>query len=251
MGIISLNEKRDSSNPKKTTGKEVSYFASDRFPENLVDPTITGHYHYYGNGTGGFGCFWEDTSGNVSDLTFSSTQTSIWSSNERNSSVQGSNSTAWYDFEVDLSNKPNGRPVFYVRRGSGTDNYKNDWALDDISILFSGDVTVSFDPTANSTRINGEWMKSDIQNSVTSYTGAKNSYSSATLATIPNSNGSTGFVWNYHYGGTGSGGTGPDNSADNNNSLYYLYWEATGSSNDVCSYLTLKDYRNIVTGVVM
>ncbi len=251
MGIISLNEKRNASNPAHTTGREKSFFTSDQFAENLADPKVTGHYHYYGDGSGGFGVFWEDTSGNVSDLTFSSTQSSIWSANERSASVQSSSSSSWYDFEVDLTGKSNGRPVFYVRRGSSNDNYKNDWALDDISILFASDVTTSFDPTLASTRSTGLWMKSDVQDNVTNYTGAKSSYSSATLATIPNESANAGFVWNYRIGATTSNGTGPDNAANNSNYSHYLYWEATGSGDHKCSYLTLKDYYNIVTGVAL
>ena len=253
MGIISIKDKRDSSNPKKTTGKEVSYFASAQFEENLITPKITGHYHYFGIGTGGFGAFWEATNGSVSDLTFSSTQASIWSSTERSASVQTAITSPWYDFEIDLSGKSNGRPVFYVRRGDGTssNNYQNDWALDDIIFTSSGGVSVSFDPSYSSTRSGGHWMKTDVLDDVESYTDAKNSYSSATLATIPNESGSSGFVWNYKTGSTGSSGTGPDNAADNNDSTYYLYWEATGSGNHHCSYLTFKDYRNIVTGMAL
>ena len=253
MGIISLNEKRAAANPAHTTGREKSFFTSDQFAENLADPKVTGHYHYYtlDEGGGGFGVFWEDTSGNVSDLTFSSTQSSIWSANERSAGVQSGMSSSWYDFEIDLTGKPNGRPVFYVRRGSSNDNFQNDWALDDISILFKSDTTVSFDPSLAATRSNGLWMKSDVIDNVTNYTGAKSSYSTATLATIPNSSGEIGFVWNYRRGRTTSGSTGPDNAADNNNNTYYLFWEATGSGNHKCSYLTLKDYYNIVTGAAL
>ena len=253
MGIISIKDKRTSSN-KKTTGKEVSYFSSDQFEESTgVQPKVTGHYHYFGIGTGGFGAFWEATNGTVSNLTFSSTQSSIWSSTERSASVQTAITSPWYDFEIDLTGKPNGRPVFYVRRGDGSssNNYQNDWALDDIILTTSGGVAVSFDPSYLSIRSGGHWMKTDIQEDVESYTDAKNTYSSATLATIPNQSGSTGFVWNYKQGSTGSSGTGPDNAADNNDSTYYLYWEATGSGNHKCSYLTLKDYRNMVTGAAL
>ena len=252
MGIISIKDKRTSSNYTKTTGKEVSYFSSDQFAEaEGVQPKITGHYHYFGIGTGGFGAFWEATNGSVSDLTFSSTQASIWSSTERSASVQTAITSPWYDFEIDLSGKSNGRPVFYVRRGDGSNNYQNDWALDDIIFTSSGGVSVSFDPSYSSTRSGGHWMKTDVLDDVESYTDAKNSYSSATLATIPNESGSSGFVWNYKTGSTGSSGTGPDNAADNNDSTYYLYWEATGSGNHHCSYLTFKDYRNIVTGMAL
>jgi len=253
VGIISIKDKRTSSN-KKTTGKEVSYFSSDQFAESEgVQPKITGHYHYFGNGTGGFGAFWEASNGSVSNLTFSSIQSSIWSSNERSASVQTAITSPWYDFEIDLSGKSSGRPVFYVRRGDGSssNNFQNDWALDDIIITFTSGTAVSFDPSYSSTRSGGHWMKTDILDNVTSYTGAKNSYSSATLATIPNQSGSTGFVWNYKTGSTGSNGTGPDNAADNNDNTYYLYWEATGSNNHKCSYLTLKDYRNISTGMAL
>ncbi len=254
MGIISIKDKRTSSNNTKTTGKEVSYFSSHKFAEaDGVQPKITGHYHYFGIGTGGFGAFWEETDGSVSSLTFSSTQTSIWSSTERSASVQTAITTYWYDFEIDLSGKSNGRPVFYVRRGDGTssNNYQNDWALDDIIITTSGGVAVSFDPSYLSIRSGGHWMKTDVLDDIESYTDAMDNYSSATLSTIPNESGSSNFVWNYKTGSTGSSGTGPDNAADNNDTTYYLYWEATGSGNHKCSYLTLKDYRNMVTGAAL
>ena len=85
MGIISLNEKKTSSYPTHTTGREKSFHATDQFKELLGEPKITGHYHYYKNGTtsGAFGVFWEDTSGNISNLNFQSTSSPTFSANER------------------------------------------------------------------------------------------------------------------------------------------------------------------------
>jgi len=64
VGIISINEKRTSSLPHNTTGKEVSYRAGEKFPENLQDPTLTfrlGMYAAVNSNMGGFGCFWQET----------------------------------------------------------------------------------------------------------------------------------------------------------------------------------------------
>ena len=40
MGIISLNEKRSSTNPTHTTGKEKSFFTTDNYGEILGDAKI-------------------------------------------------------------------------------------------------------------------------------------------------------------------------------------------------------------------
>tara|TARA_R100001082_G_C4337432_1_gene148491 strand:- start:85 stop:840 length:756 start_codon:yes stop_codon:yes gene_type:complete len=248
MGIISINEKRTSALPTHTTGREVSYFTSDKFPTILATPMITGHYHHYGSGNGGFGVFWEDTSGNLTDLTFSSTEGATWSATERNATVQTSNGASWIDFEVDLTDKPSGRPVFYVRRGSGSNLYQIDWALDDIEIKFKNDSTVSFDPSLYATRSNEEWYRSGYTSNTTGYNDAKDDYDNTGLAALNNSSTNDQFKWNYRYEGTPSGSTGPDNAADNSNSTYYLYWEGSGSGDHKASYLTLKDYRDIYSG---
>lgn len=248
MGIISLTEKRTAAKPTHTTGREKSFHAADRFEELIGEPRITGHYHYYKNGstTGAFGVFWEDTSGNISDLTFESTSSPTFSANERASQTHSSNSAAWSDFEIDLTGKPNGRPVFYVRMG----NFRNDLALDDMLFVSGNESNQGFNPSVASTRTNGLWLTSTHSTGVTSYAGAKSDYSSGvSLSAIPNTTSTqVNLRYNYKTGGTVSSGTGPDNAANNNNYTIYLYFEATGASNGVCTYLTWNTYYNLYTG---
>ena len=248
MGIISLNEKRTSSYPTHTTGREKSFHATDRFEEVLGEPKLTGHYHYYKNAvtSGAFGVFWEDTSGNTSNLNFQSTQSPTFSANERVTQTHSSNSAAWSDFEIDFSGKPNGRPVFYVRAGT----FRNDFALDDMLFTSGNESTFSFNPSVITTRTNGLWETSGLSTGVTSYAGAQSDYSSGvSLSAIPNNTSSPiNQKYNYKTGGTVSSGTGPDNAANNSNYTIYLYFEATGSNNGNCTYLTWNAYRNVYTG---
>ena len=251
MGIISLNEKRTAANPKLTTGKEVSYFAADRFELPLTTPKITGHYYWRAGlaNNGAFGVFWEDSSGNVSDLTFESTSTPTFSENERGSQTHSGYTSPWSDFEIDLTGKPNGRPVFYVRRGTGSYKFVMDVCFDDIVFTSQDTTTINLDPSSNTVRNAGFWMKSTYNAEATSYTQAKTNYGDVTLSTIANSHLHTGLVFNFHQGDTPSNYTGPDNAADNNSSTYYLYYESTSDGyNNAIGYLTWREYRNIITG---
>ena len=61
MAIISLNDKyvNDWDSKHKTTGREVLYRTSAKLTATTYTPKITGHYHYFTDGsTGGFGAFW-------------------------------------------------------------------------------------------------------------------------------------------------------------------------------------------------
>jgi len=252
MGIISLNEKRTSTNPTHTTGKEKSFFTSDKYPELLGDAKITGKYHYDGAGRCGFGVFWESTTGAISNLTFSSTSSPVTSWTERTSPTHANDYTAWSSFEIDLADKPSGRPVFYVRLTSDSGSsytFQSDWCLDDVELETVDGSTISFDPSSSSVRSAFTWRTTDDSNSSAySYSGAQGAYDSSDLAIISNTNGSNNGKWNYHFGSTGSGGTGPDNAADNSGSTYYLYFESSGSNNNSCTFTTWKDYRNLITG---
>ena len=250
MGIISLNEKRTAEKPKLTTGKEVSYFAADQFEFPLATPKITGHYYWRAGlqNNGAFGVFWEDSSGNISDLTFESTSSPTFNSNERTTATHSSYTSAWSDFEVDLTGKSNGRPVFYVRRGT-TYEYVLDVCFDDFAFTSQNATTIDLDPSVESIRNAGYWMKSSKDETATTYTEAKTNYNDVTLSTIPNSHSHTELVFNFHQADTPSNYTGPDNAADNNNSTYYLYYEATSNGyNNAVGYLTWKAYRNVITG---
>ena len=62
---------------------------------------ISGKLHYYANGTGGFGAFWErESNGSLYDLEIN--PTGITAFNERTSGIQTSSSSAWTSFEIDL-----------------------------------------------------------------------------------------------------------------------------------------------------
>ena len=96
MGLISLNDKRQATGKIfNTTGKEKSYHAADQFTEYVTTPQIEGKYHWYDSletNMGGFGAFWEDTDGNLSDLTFVSNSPSF-SVNERTGSTHAAHAT--------------------------------------------------------------------------------------------------------------------------------------------------------------
>ena len=255
MGIISLNEKRSSANPTHTTGKEKSFFTTDNYGEILGDAKITGKYHYDGSGRCGAGVFWESTTGATSNLIFKSLGSPSGSWTERTSATHASETSTWSSFEIDLADKPAGRPVFYVRLTTSFSSlytFQCDWSFDDIELETVTGTTVSLDPSTSSIRSGGTWKSTDDGNtgSIYSYSQAQSGYDSSDLFTIPNNNGTASGRWNYHIGSTGSGGTGPDNAADNSGSTYYIYFESSSSSNNSCTYLTWADYRNLITGQV-
>tara|TARA_B100000131_G_scaffold319862_1_gene366609 strand:- start:338 stop:1114 length:777 start_codon:yes stop_codon:yes gene_type:complete len=255
MGIISLNDKyvNDADSEYKTTGKEVRYRTSAKLTATTYTPKITGHYHYFTDGsTGGFGAFWESTTGELIDLIFKSTETVTFESTERTSTVQTASGDAWNDFEIDLTGKPNGRLVFYVRRNA----IRHDFALDDIVFQPSFGSSVSFDPSVQATRDNDLWFRTASDNTgLSSRTAAKNLYldDNGTPLVFTDAMGSNSdndtLRWNYKTGSTGTSNTGPDNAADNNNSTFYMYYEASGSdSSNRGGFCRWQHFYNIETG---
>lgn len=259
MAIISLNDKyaNDADSDYKITGREVRYRTSSKFVSTPYTPKITGHYHYYTNGTvGGFGAFWESTSGELIDLTFKSTETVIFQSSERTSTVQTASSDAWNDFEIDLTGKPNGRLVFYVRRNAPY----HDLALDDIVFQPSFGSSVSFDPSIEATRDNDLWFRSHSNvTGVSSKSVAMEQYlddnnSSGSPMAFTDAMGSTSDSdtcrWNYKLGGTPTSSTGPDNAADNNNNTFYMYFESSidNTTANRASLARWQHFYNIETG---
>ena len=256
MGIISLNDKyvNNADSEYKTTGKEVRYRTSDKLTATTYTPKITGHYHYFTDGSvGGFGAFWESTTGELIDLIFKSTETVIFESSERTSTVQTASSDAWNDFEIDLTGKPNGRLVFYVRRN----HFRHDFALDDIVFQPSFGSSVSFDPSIQATRDNDLWIRAN--NSVTGVTSksvAMDRYlddDDSTPMVFTDAMGSTSDSdtsrWNYKVGTTPTSNTGPDNAADNNGNTFYMYYESSIDEDDNRAGLVRWQYfYNIETG---
>ena len=241
MSIISLNEKRTSINTTHTTGREKSYFVSDRFPSTFAK--ITGKIFAFGSDSafGGFGAFWENTDGTLVDLemeigTFSAV-------NEQSSRINTSESESWYDLEIDLQNASDGRIIFYGRKGT---DFRTDVDLDDIKLVSSGGTEVNFDPTTQMSK----WQRSQAL-SFNSYSTAKSNYSSATFSDMSSSTSNNHVQWNYVTGAGGtSGGTGSDNAADNSSTTGYVYFEASSNSSDYNkgSYLRLKNNYNLTTG---
>ena len=268
MGITSLNDKyiNDEDSEYKTTGKEVRYRSSAKFKTTVYTPKITGPYHYYasnGEASGGFGAFWESTDGEVSDLIFKSTEGTIFAVNERSSQVQTDKTDAWNDFEIDLTGKPNGRLIFYVRRY----NFSSDFAIDDIVFQPSFGSSVSFDPSLSATRSNDLWLRTgNTTTGITSYSAAQEVYLGSLTSTSGEDNDSTltfsnamgtasssdGLRWNYKTGETGSTGTGPDNAADNNDNTCFLYFEGSGTSESGRGgFVRWKNFHNIETGAII
>ena len=256
MAIISLNDKyaNDADSDYKITGREVRYRTSSKFVSTPYTPKITGHYHYYTDGSvGGFGAFWESTSGELIDLTFKSTETVIFQSSERTSTVQTDETDSWNDFEIDLTGKPNGRVVFYVRRNI----FRHDFALDDIVFQPSFGSSVSFDPNVEATRTNNLWFRTHNNvTGVTSKSVAMEQYldddnSSGSPMTFTNAMGSNSdddtCRWNYRTGGTPTADTGPANAASG--SGFYMYFES--SIDEVANRAGLvrwQHFYNIETG---
>ena len=241
MPIISLNEKRTSVNSTHTTGREKSYFVSDRFPSTFAK--ITGQIFSFGSADafGGFGAFWENTDGTLVDLEMEIG--SLTPVNEQSSRINTSASESWYDLEIDLQSASDGRIIFYGRKGT---DFRSDVDLDDIKLVSASGTEVSFDPTTQMSK----WQNSQAL-SFNSYSTAKSNYSSANFSDMSSSTSSNNVRWNYVTGsGGGSGGTGSDNAADNNSSTGYVYWEASSSGSDYNkgSYLRMKNSYNLSTG---
>ena len=254
MGIISLNEKRTVGNPTHTTGKEKSYFTSDQFLEPLADPKITGKYHYHGDGRLGFGAFWESATGDISNLAFNSLANPTFTSLERTSETHADETTAWSSFELNLTDKPNGRPVFYIRlttESGDLKTWRNDLAFDDISLVTREETTVSFDPSTSSIRSNGTWKATQPGDAdASSYTQAKSNYDPNDLETVTDTYANAKWIYDNDEGGA-STHTGPDNAADNNDSTYYVYFESSAAEEGSVFYLTWKDFYNLTTGAAI
>ena len=257
MAIISLNDKyvNDWDSKHKTTGREVLYRTSAKLTATTHTPKITGHYHYYTDGSvGGFGAFWESTSGELIDLIFKSTQTVIFQSSERTSTVQTDETDSWNDFEIDLTGMPNGRLVFYVRRNAP----RHDLALDDIVFQPSFGSSVSFDPSIQATRDNDLWFRSNSNvTGVSSKQIAMDRYlddDDGTPMTFTDAMGSQADSdtcrWNYRTGGTTTSDTGPDNAADNSNTTFYMYFESSidNTTANRASLVRWQHFYNIETG---
>tara|TARA_Y100001938_G_scaffold94425_1_gene129396 strand:- start:2854 stop:3624 length:771 start_codon:yes stop_codon:yes gene_type:complete len=256
MGIISLNEKRTSTNPTHTTGKEKSYHTTDQFPS--ASAKITGKIYSWGNATasvfGGFGAFWENTDGTLVDLKMEIGD--ITPTNERAARIHTSASEDWLDLVIHLQGASNGRLVFYARKSTIGNNFQSDVGLDDIKLVSTSGTINNFDPSEASVRSASKWQRSTNSTSLTGYSDAKNDYDDVNFfdfTSIQSGSNAVGVNWNYTqgHGGT-STGTGSDNAADNNDNTVYLYWEATGSDTDgYGSFLRFKSNYNITTGLAI
>ena len=255
MGIISINEKRDSSNPTHTTGKEVSYRTADQFGEVILDPYLSGKFYYWhdnGSNAGGrFGAFW-DTGTTEQNLLFTpSGQTGFY---ERSSRYHTNATSNWTSFTIDLSSVTSpGRVVFYAAR-VGT-KFNSDFDLDDITLHAANGTTVNFDPSDSSVRSGNLWQRyGSTAKVISSYSTAKSQYPSSGFENIPDAGVTVG-KWNHITadGGTSSG-TGSDNAADNNDSTKYLYWEGSSGGSAASgggSYLRFNDRYNLTTGTTV
>ncbi len=252
MGIISINEKRTSSLPHNTTGKEVSYRAGEKFPENLQDPTLTfrlGMYAAVNSNMGGFGCFWQETG--LGTLYALDMQCDIASTVDYQANrIHNSDSSNYGSVTCDLTGLSNGRAVFFAHKAS---DFRSDIQIDDVKINTRNGTEVDLDPSQSYANMNGQWERSTTAQSMGSNATARSNYSSASFENVHATLVTSG-KWNWINGATGSGETGLDNAADNNNTTKYLYFEASSggsASNNKGTYLRFKDYYNIITGATI
>ena len=211
--------------------------------------SISGKLFYRSNGTGGCGAFWERVDGTLNDLEIN--PTGITAFNERTATIQTSSAWAnWLDFEIDLTGLGNGRVYFYGRRGSsGSNLHRADFCLDDIELTADDGTTVDFDPSSSSVRGSSSdptWERSDVI-SIDDYSDAKSSLSSVSTWSTTNTSTSNG-TWEYQKQGTPSNFTGPTRAADGNKNTYYVFFEATNSSNGIGGYLRWKNHYDLSDG---
>lgn len=252
MGIISINEKRTSSLPHNTTGKEVSYRVGDQFAENLQDPTLTfrlGMYANVNSNMGGFGVFWQETG--LGTLYALDMQCNIASTVDyQGNRLHTSDSGNWGTVTCDLAGRSNGRAVFFAHKAS---DFRGDIQIDDVILNTMNGTEVDLDPSQSYANMNGQWERSTTVQSMGSNATARSEYSSASFEDVHATLVTVG-KWNWINGATGSGETGLDNAADNNNTTKYLYFEAsagTGAVNNKGTYLRFKNYYNITTGATI
>ena len=255
MGIISINEKRTSTLPTNTTGKEVSYRVGDQFAENLQDPTLTfklGMYSTSNSYMGGFGVFWEEEStGNryALDMVSSSFTTTDYQGNRLQTYITSN----WTSVTCDLTGRSNGRAVFFAHKAT---DFRSDIQIDDVILNTMNGTAVDLDPSQLYSTMNSQWERSTYAESMGSNSTARAQYAASnTQDSFENiATGVTVGKWNWHRNDTGSADTGLDNAADNNDLTYYLYFEAsagTGVVNNRGTYLRWKNYYNIITGATI
>jgi hypothetical protein len=210
--------------------------------------SISGKLFYRSNGTGGFGAFWQRLDGTLNDLEIN--PSGITAFNERTATIQTGITDAWKDFEIDLTGLGHGRVVFYGRRGSsGSNLHRADFCLDDILFTADDGTTVNFDPSLNSVRsINYDptWSRSN-KLTIDDYADAKSELSSVSTWSNPTT-ATVNATWEYEKGNTPSSYTGPKWAADGNASTYYVFFEATNSTNGYGGYLRWANYFSLSNG---
>jgi hypothetical protein len=217
---------------------------------NLIDPYFEGKLYYYTNSSGGWGAFWEEDDGDKVSLEVNPTGISAF--NERTVTMQVNQTSGWLSFTIDLSSVTNvGRLYFYGRKG---DDFTADIALDDLKLYAGDGTTVNFDPSLSSVRNNDLWQCSEDSYSFTNYSGAKSSVpaDSAFEDLIVSVNSP---IWRFANANTGgrSSGTGPDNAANNQDSIHFVYWESSGgnTTHDKGAYLRWNSKYNLTTGATV
>ena len=223
------------------------------------DPYISGKLFYYKavdqHDDGGFGAFWVRSNGLIEeDVEINPSGISAF--NERTSTIQTDEDVTnnpWKSFEIDLSGVTSpGRIVFYARRDASQD-FKTDFALDDIKLHAENGTEVSFDPSSSSVRTNNLWQRHDGHlTTILNYGTAKSQHPATSDWENVDSNPSGG-LWGWKQGPTASDETGPDRAANDVSTTYYVYWEGSSSGSNGFtagggSYLRWKDQYNLATG---
>ena len=198
---------------------------------------------------GGFGVFWHSSTGSyvLSSLSMASSVFNLV--DYAGFRVQSSSTSNWASVTCDLSGVTNGRAVFFAHKAT---DFRSDIQIDDVIFNTMNGSEVNLDPSQAYSTMSSLWERSTTAQSMGSNATARTNYSSASFENIPT--GVTVGKWCWHNDDTGSGDTGLDNAADNNNSTKYLYFEASAGSGAVDNkgtYLRWKNSYSLITGATV
>ena len=227
-----------------------------------VSAYVEGKFHYYksstqsggGHDDGGFGAFW-DNGTTIEDLQIDPDGDAAAFYEETDSTNTG-HSNEWISFEIDLSSVTSpGRLVFYGRRDAA-DDFVNDFAFDSIKLNTGNGSVVDFSTNVAATISNNLWYRitdDDFQTDVTNYSTAKSNYDSSKLESMGSSATNHYTQFNLDKITTPSNGTGPDKASTNEDTDFYIYFEASGNNSlgGGGNYVAWKDRYNLTTGAAV
>ena len=208
------------------------------------EASFTFKYHMYGSNMGALRMYWmtSDGGGQVDDGTLTQITSPEFVANGSATSVisgqqQTSSSQAWRDGSIDLSEfwGETGRVAFlYIKTSGSTSNnsgFRGDIGLDSMAITINEDTTNLNEGTSNGTSTlwwtvpSYGFAYSSVANCVSTFEGGISGWVRCVDVAVNNDGGC--FLKND--GGTGSGSTGPSQSARGSTG-YYIYAETSNST---------------------